>query len=97
MKKVFPLKLPGKVDQRVVEGVKSDVRRYVKRERGKALPEGFDRWDFACKVGADAATAVKTPLGAIGAAIDAIVNTGGTAVYIEILAQPARRPPPPAR
>ena len=57
MKKTFPFKVPGIADPRVIESIKNDARKYVKRERRKTLPEGFDLWDFNCKVGPDSASA----------------------------------------
>jgi Family of unknown function (DUF6172) len=90
MQKTFPLQIPGKVDARVVEAVKGDVRKYVKRERRKKLPEGFTEWTFACKAGPDRATAAVDELSAV---IDAAVAAGATALYIEIIAQPGIRPP----
>ena len=93
MKKTFPLHAPGKAAPRVVEALKHDVRKYVKRERGKTLPEGFDLWEFACKVGATSPTALVTPLNDVGAAIDGVVSAGGAEVYVEILAVPGHRIP----
>ena len=55
MKKTFPLKDPAKADARVLEAIKQDVRKYVKRERRKALPTGVDFWDFNCQLGLDQA------------------------------------------
>jgi hypothetical protein len=97
MKKVFPLRVPGKADARVIEAVKHDVRKYVKRERRKTLPEGFGEWDFDCRVGASAAVATPTTLKEIGAAIDAVTATESTEVFIEILARATHRPPAPVR
>ena len=57
MKKTFPLSLPGKDRQRTVEGVKNEIRKYLKRERRKPLAAEVDFWDFDCKVGLDQATA----------------------------------------
>lgn len=94
MKKIFPLTGPGKADQRVVESVKSDIRKYVKRERRKTLPEGFTQWDFACKTGLTRDSATECHLADVGAAIDAVVNTGSKEVYVEILAVPGHRTPP---
>jgi hypothetical protein len=94
MKKIFPLTAPGKANERVVESVKNDLRKYVKRERRKPLPEGFTQWDFACKTGPNRDTAVPCPLAAVGAAVDAIVRAGGSEVYVEILAVPGHRSPP---
>lgn len=93
MKKTFPLHEPGKAPARVVDHVKHEVRKYVKREHHKELPEGFDFWSFACRVGADASTAADCALGDISARIDDVVAGGGPAVYVEIVATPARHPP----
>jgi hypothetical protein len=86
MKKTFPLTQPGKTDARVLDAIKHDVRKYVKRERRKPLPEGFDLWAFNCQVGPDAATVEAKPLKEISAAIDRVAQAGATHVYIEILA-----------
>lgn len=93
MKKTFPLQAPGKADARVVESVKNEVRKYVKRERRKPLPEGFTWWNFNCKAGADRETAAVCALVDIGAAIDAVVSAGGTQVFIEVVAEPGHRTP----
>ncbi len=91
MKKIFPLKDPKKADARVLEAVKSELRKYVQREQRKDLPEGFNRWDFACKVGADAATATVRPLSEVVTAVDAAAKAGAAAVFVEIVALPARK------
>ena len=96
MKKVFQLKAPGLVDQRVVEAVKNDVRKYVKRERRKTLPEGFTQWNFNCKAGPVRDTAPVRELDDLSAAIDEVANAGGTEIYIEVLAEAGHRTPPPA-
>ncbi len=91
MKKIFPLTAAGKADARVVDGIKHDVRKYVNRERKKPLPEGFDIWEFSCKVGVDQATAENKTLRDVGPAIDAVASGGASAVYLEILAVPSHR------
>jgi hypothetical protein len=92
MKKTFQLHTPGKDDQRVFEAIKNDVRKYVKRERRKALPAGVDFWDFDCRVGPDAAAAVAKHPAEVDSAIGAVASTeGATAVYVEILAKPGHR------
>jgi hypothetical protein len=91
MKKTFPLTAPGKAPARVLEGVKHDVRKYVQREHRKALPAGFDQWNFRCKVGPDPDHAADCALGNLSTAIDAIANAGGPQVYVEILAEPGQR------
>ncbi len=92
MKKTFPLQKPGVADQRVIETIKRDVRRYVNRERAKAPPAEFDGWEFRCKVGPGADTAEPRVLKEISAAIDAIAATGAEAVFIELQAVPAAHP-----
>lgn len=93
MKKIFPLKVPDRVDARVVEAVKNDVRKYVKRERRKTLPEGFDEWHFNCRAGPDEVSARACALGDLSAAIDDVANAGGGEIYIEILAAPGHHTP----
>jgi hypothetical protein len=92
MKKVFSFKAPGKADARVVESVKHEVRKYVKREHNKALPDDFDLWTFTCKVGATSDAAVECPLGDVSAKIDEVANSGGIEVYVEIIAVASKHP-----
>ncbi len=99
MKKTFRLKEPGKADQRVVEAVKNDVRKYVKRERRKALPAGVDFWDFTCRVGPEPASSESKHLAEVTGAIEAAAGSGSTAVFVEIVATPGyrtKKPAPPA-
>ncbi len=91
MKKTFPLQVPGHEDQRVLEGIKNDVRKYLKRERRKALPSGVDFWDFTCKVGQDKAEPEPRHQAEVISAIDTAVKHGATSVYVEILAIPGHR------
>ncbi|HUR59600.1 MAG TPA: DUF6172 family protein [Opitutaceae bacterium] len=91
MKKSFPLHVTGKADARVLDAIKHDVRKYVQRERRKTLPEGFDLWNFDCKVGPEPAGATPCALGDISGAVDAVALGGAPAVYIEILASPGHR------
>lgn len=91
MKKAFALNAPGKADARVVEAIKNDVRKYVKRERNKTLPEGFDVWEFNCSVGLAPESAEPKSLKDIGTAIDGIAQSGAKTVFVEVLAVPAHR------
>lgn len=91
MKKTFPLQIPGKDSQRVLERIRNEVRKYVQREQKKTPPEGFNRWSFACKVGPDAATAATKLLSEVIASIDATAKAGCPQVYVEIVANPIHR------
>lgn len=74
--------------------IRQEVNKYTRRELRKPLPEGFDRWEFACKVGATAAEAQPRVLKEVGGAIDAVAATGASQVYVEIEAAPLRRERP---
>ena len=91
MKKTFSLTAPGKADARVRDKLRHEVNKYVRRERQKKLPEGFDNWTFNCKVGASAENAEAMPLKEVGGAIDQVAAAGATEVYLEIAAAPERR------
>jgi hypothetical protein len=93
MKKTFPLTSPLHQPARVVEQIKADVRKYVKRERKKALPEGVDFWDFDCKVGQGEAAPETKHIEEVVPAIDQAAAAEAGAVYIEILAKPGHRKP----
>ena len=51
MQKTFQLIHPKIKYPRMIEAVKHEVRKYLKRNRRKELPEGVDFWDFNCKYG----------------------------------------------
>ena len=91
MKKTFPLTAPGHQPPRVIAAIKNDVRKYVKRERRKALPEGVDFWDFDCKVGQGEAAPEPKHVEELIAAIDQAAASQCASVYIEILATPGHR------
>ena len=91
MKKTFSLHDPRKADARVLDSIKHEVKKYVKRERLKPLPEGFAVWEFACKVGPTAGAAEAAPLKEVSRAIDAAAATAGDEIYVEVIAVPAQR------
>ncbi len=95
MRKHFPLHIQGRHPDRVLDAVKHEVRKYLKRERRRDLPEGVDFWDFDCKCGLQAADAEVVHVAALIAAIDALAKTQATSVYVEILAKHGKRTPKP--
>jgi hypothetical protein len=86
MKKIFSLELEGKDRARVLERVRSEVGKYINREKRKALPMGHDQWEFACRIGPDEATATPTSVRQVHEAIGVIAATGAPEVFGEILA-----------
>ena len=87
MKKTFQLHIEGKNSDRVLEAIKHEVRKYIKRERGRDLPKGVDFWDFDCKFGATQDAAEVVHLAQLTERMDTVVLAGGTQFYVEILAK----------
>ena len=96
MKKTFPLHIEGKHPDRVLDRVKHEVRKYLKRERSRALPEGVDFWDFDCKFGLSEDTAQAVHLANVITCIDSAAKEQATQVYVEILAKHGVRTKRPA-
>lgn len=96
MKKTFKLVVEGKYRDRILDAVKHEVRKYVKRERRRALPEGVDFWDFDCRFGASEADAVVVHFATLIAHMDAVAQAGGEQFYVEILASHGHRQARPA-
>lgn len=86
MKKTFKLHIEGKNPERVLEAIKHEVRKYVKRERRKTLPQGVDYWAFDCKFGVTGDAAEVVRLGEITKKMDEVAAAGGDSFYVEILA-----------
>lgn len=91
MKKTYVLKVEGKNRDRLLDASKHDIRKYVKRERAKALPEGADFLDFDCKVGATDASAAAVHFAGVMGAVDALVVGGADQFYVEISSKPGHR------
>lgn len=49
MKKRFALTNTKKTPERVLDGIKNDIRKYIKREKRKPLPEDTNFWKIDCK------------------------------------------------
>ncbi len=91
MKKTFSLQIEGKHPDRVLDAIKHELNKYVKRERRKALPEGVDFWSFDCRLGHSEDSAESVHLKALSAQLDAVDREGAAEVYVEIWAKPAVR------
>jgi len=93
VKKVFQLRDEKKHEDRVLEAVKHEIRKYVKRERKKDLPNKATMyWDFDCKVGATAEEAKEVVFEELIKALDTVKASGATEVYVEILAKAVDKP-----
>ena len=93
MKKTFPLAVEGKNTDRLLDATKHEIRKYLKRERSRALPEGVDFWDFDCRFGTTADNAVVAHVAELIGLIDGAAKDGNAQFYIEILAKHGIRKP----
>ena len=91
MKKTIALTHPKLNIDRLVDSIKHDVKKYLKRERKKQLPSDTDYWDFDCKFGATEAQAQQVHLSQINKSIDGAAKDNLPSFYIEILAKAACR------
>ena len=91
MKKIFSFSHPKKKRPRVVEAIKYEVKKYIKRERNKALPEGVDFWDFDCRYGADELTCVVIHVSEINKCISEADKEGLDTFFLEVLVKPGVR------
>jgi hypothetical protein len=87
MKKVFQIKVSNKTPERQADAIKHDVKKYVTRERKKAIAGKGDFWDFACKIGPNAEEAKVTHVDDLSAGVDQSIVAGHDSVYIEIIAE----------
>lgn len=91
MKKTFALSHPKIQLPRLVEAIKYEVKKYIKRERNKPLPEGVDYWDFDCKYGKNETSAEAIHLSSINKHIDQAEEEKLDSFYLEVLAKPGIR------
>ena len=87
MKKTFKLEHPKIKVPRVVDSVKHDIKKYLKKERKNTLPAGAKYWGFDCKLGASEETAVEVQLPSLSKNIDALVEKNSMTIYVEITAK----------
>ncbi|MBT3481057.1 MAG: hypothetical protein HN457_06495 [Opitutales bacterium] len=91
MKKTYSLIHPKIKVPRLVDSIKHDVRKYLKRERRKKLPEGVDYWDFDCKFGPTEDDAKVVHVAEISKSINSALDQELDSFYVEILAKPGHR------
>ena len=93
MKKTFALTHSKLNTARLTDAIKHEIKKYLARERRKALPEGTDYWTFDCRFGASAEVAEKIFTSDINKHIDAAVAQELAEFYVEILARACQHKP----
>lgn len=87
MKKVFKFTHDKKKPERLVEACKHDIKKYMKRERSKALPDNATFWDFNCKFGSSADDAKVVTALELNKELDGVLEAGLTECYVEVVAK----------
>ena len=93
MKKTFQLTHPKIKPARLIEAVRRDVKKYLKREKRKPLPDGVDYWDFDCKFGPTEFKAEIILASEISKCISEAEAENLESFYLEILAKPGYKNP----
>ena len=91
MKKTFLLTHPKKKIDRLFESAKHDIKKYIKREQRKTLPEKVDFWDFDCKFGFTEEEAKTIHVSEISKCIDEVEEKKLNSFYLEIISKPGIR------
>ena len=87
MKKLFLIDIPNKTRERQVDSIKNDIRKYIKREKSKKLPVGFNSWFFDCKFGEAQDSAKEINFADIIKSIDFAQKENYDSFYLEIVAK----------
>lgn len=93
MKKTFALTHPKLKPARLVDAIKHDIKKYLRRERNKALPAGTDYWTFDCRFGASEDSAEVVFTSELNKHVDEAVAQELPEIYVEILARAANHEP----
>jgi hypothetical protein len=87
MKKTFKLDHPKIKVPRIVDSIKHEIKKTLKKEREKTLPAGTRYWSFDCKLGQSEETATAVPLLELMKSIDEMVENKATTIYVEMTAK----------
>ena len=87
MKKAFQIDVSNKTRERQVDSIKNDIRKYIKREKSKKLPEGFNAWFFDCKFGQTKEDAKVINFADVIKSVDLAQSENYESFYIEIVAR----------
>ena len=91
MKKTFKLTHEKIKRPRLVDAIKHEVKKYMKRERRRDLPEGADYWDFDCRFGTDEESSEVIHVSEINKSISWAETEQLDTFYLEILVKPCQR------
>ena len=88
MKKIFKLKDDKRKPERIIEAIKHEIRKYMKRERKKKLPDDAVYWEFDCRFGQDEQNAKTLNSPELITSLDRAREEGWDLCYVELLVRP---------
>jgi len=91
LKKTYQLTATNKEPARVVEAIKNEVRKYIKREKRKTLPEGMNVWNIDCKFAKDGAEPEAIEFTDITKNIDEAAELNCKSIYLELLSSAIKK------
>ena len=91
MKKTFDLTHEKIKRPRLVDAIKHEVKKYLKRERRRALPEDADYWDFDCRFGVDEESSEVIHVSEINKSITWAESENLDSFYLEVMVKPCSR------
>jgi len=93
VKKVFKIEQERIKPDRAVDAIKNELRKYVKREKKKDLPNKKTMyWDFDCQFGKSADLASECTFEEIATKLNSVVADGWTECYVEVIAKAVDKP-----
>ena len=92
MKKVFSLKEGNKNPARQLDAIKHEIRKYIKREKRKFLPDDVDFWDLKCKFGKNDEEPQVIEFVDITKYIDEASESNSDSFYMEIISTKGYKP-----
>ena len=87
MKKTFKLEHPKIKVPRIVDSIKHEIKKTLKKERSNNLPAGTKYWNFDCKLGQTEEMATAVPLLELTKSIDELVENKAKTIYVELTAK----------
>ena len=91
VKKTFQLTASNKEPARVVEAIKNEIRKYIKREKRKTLPEGMNVWNIDCRFAKDDAEPEVIQFQDITKCIDDAAALECKSIYLELLSKAIKK------
>ena len=87
LKKIFELQAANKKPERVIDSIKNELRKYLKRERKKKLPKDTLFWEFECRFGQTIETAESLNASELIKALDKAYEASWDRCYVEIISK----------